>query len=194
MYKKQMAFQKIVCFVALVCGVLAFIYSLGIMTDLYDCLYPTIADQSDLNATYVTGSRVYYDMQGFNRTLLSGSIVLLLSAVLLFIFQTNNRRRYYVANYVTTGLFCAIDLALVVWSHFQIQVYRAMWLNINFEELAQFSKMFKTAYTESTFWFDIHYLVFGICLVEACLLIGNMVWKIKCMKAEAALIEEGKKA
>ena len=54
--------------------------------------------------------------------------------------------------------------------------------------------MFKTKYTESTFWFDIHYAVFGICLAEVALLIGNAVWKIRLMKAEAELLAKGGKA
>lgn len=192
MYKKQMHFQKIVCLLALICGVLVFIYSLGIMTDLYDCLYSTITDQSDLNSTYVTGSRVYYDMQGFNRNLLVSSIVLLGAACLVYLTQTSNRRKYYLSNYISSGLFVLVDLAIIVWSHFQIQTYRAMWLNVNFEELKQFSDLFKTAYTESTFWFDLHYLVFGICLVEAGLVVYNLIWKNRVMKEEAALIAEGR--
>ena len=38
MYKKQMGFQKLICILALVAGFVVFLYSLGIMTDLYDCL------------------------------------------------------------------------------------------------------------------------------------------------------------
>ena len=42
MYKKQLTFQKIVCFAMLAAAALVFIYSLGIMTDLYDSLYSTM--------------------------------------------------------------------------------------------------------------------------------------------------------
>ena len=83
---------------------------------------------------------------------------------------------------------------MVIWGHFQIQIYRAQWLQVDFEALASFSQMFKTKYTESTFWFDIHYAVFGICLAEVALLIGNAVWKIRLMKAEAELLAKGGKA
>ena len=44
MYKKQMKIQKIVCFLVLAASVVVFLYSLGIMTDLYDhCItqFPT---------------------------------------------------------------------------------------------------------------------------------------------------------
>ena len=49
MYKKQMSFQKLVCYSALAAGLIVFIYSLGIMTDLYDCLSSTMLDPSDLS-------------------------------------------------------------------------------------------------------------------------------------------------
>lgn len=191
MYKKQMGFQKLICILALVAGFVVFLYSLGIMTDLYDCLYSTMMDPTDPTVTFVPGSIVYYNMQGFNRTFLSASIVMLLLACLLFVTQTSNRRRYYVGNYVAIGLFSVFTLAMVIWGHFQIQIYRAQWLQVDFEALASFSQMFKTKYTESTFWFDIHYAVFGICLAEVALLIGNAVWKIRLMKAEAELLAKG---
>lgn len=188
MYKKQMVFQKVVCLIALICGSLIFIYSLGIMTDLYDCLYSTIADANNLEQTYVTGSRIYYDMQGFNKTLLTYGIVLVVCACLLFVFQTSSRRRYYLGNYVTTGLFVAADLFVVFSCHPQIEMFKAQWLQINFDELKMFSDMFKTAYTESTFWFDVHYYIFALCVVEAVLLIANVIWKLSLMKQEKALI------
>ena len=54
--------------------------------------------------------------------------------------------------------------------------------------------MWKTAYTESTFWFDIHYLVFGIAILVSIGLVACAVWKVKLMKEEAALLAQGKGA
>ena len=194
MYKKQMKLQKILCLLAILSSALVFIYSLGIMTDLYDSLYGTMTDPSDLTKTSVPGSIVYYDMQGFNNTFMKAGLGLILLSCLLFITNTHVRRKYYVGNYVAIGLFSVFTLAMVIWGHFQIQIYRAQWLQVDFEALASFSQMFKTKYTESTFWFDIHYAVFGICLAEVALLIGNAVWKIRLMKAEAELLAKGGKA
>ncbi len=194
MYKKQMRFQKIFCFIALFSSVLVFIYSLGIMTDLYDTLYTTMMDPTNIDETWVPGSQVYYHMQGFNKTLLAGSIVMILLAVLLFITNTDKRRKYYIANYVSTGLFSAFTICFSVWAHSNIQLYRAEWKNVDFAALKDFSDMFKTTYTESTFWFDIHYLVFGISLVAVVLLVFNVYWKISLMKEEKRLVEGGKTA
>ena len=93
MYKKQVAFQKIVCFAALIAGALFFVYSLGIMTDLYDTLYSMIPNPNNLDSAKVSGARIYYDMQPFNRTLLRASIGMIVLACLLFITNTHSRRK-----------------------------------------------------------------------------------------------------
>ena len=184
MYKKQMLFQKIVCYFALAMGVVVFIYSLGIMTDLYDCLYATMTDPNNHEKTQVPGSIVYYNMQGFNKSFLISAIVMVLSACLLFVLQTSKRRKYYIANYVSTGIYSLVTLFVCIWGHIQIEIYKAQWLAVDFEALAKFAKLWKKTYTESTFWFDIHYVIFGLCLVAVGLLIYNLIWKVQLMKAE----------
>ncbi len=54
--------------------------------------------------------------------------------------------------------------------------------------------MWKTAYIESTFWFDAHYAVFAVTVLVSLALVANAVWKMKLMKEEARLIEKGKEA
>ncbi|MBQ3906288.1 MAG: hypothetical protein II743_05905, partial [Lachnospiraceae bacterium] len=66
MYKKQMVFQKVLCLVVLIAGAVVFLYSLGIMTDLFDSLYSTMR-KKDLTQTTVPGSYLYYEMQDFNQ-------------------------------------------------------------------------------------------------------------------------------
>ncbi len=194
MYKKQMAFQKIICFLTLFAGVAVFIYSLGIMTDLYECLYQTMYDPNDYTVTDVPGSIVFYNMQDFNRAFCSLSVVLLLVSCLLFFTNTHSRRKYYVGNYVATGIKVVADIAFVVWAHFEIETYKAQWLQVDFEALKAFSEMFKTGYTESTFWFDIHYIIFGIVLFASLMLVINLIWKTSLMKVEKKLIAKGKGA
>lgn len=194
MYKKQMTLQKIVCLLVILASALVFIYSLGIMTDLYDSLYGTMRDPNDLTKTTVEGSIIYYDMQGFNNAFLMGSIGLILLSCLLYVTNTHVRRKYYIGNYVSTALMTIGNLAMVIWAHGQIEMYKAQFLQIDFEALAKHAKRWKTLYTESTFWFDVHYVVFGVVLVVTVLLIGNAVWKTILMKQEKALIEAGKGA
>ncbi len=194
MYKKQMTFQNIICYIALLAGVIVFIYSLGIMTDLYDCLYTTMTNPNDHTETMVEGSIVYYNMQDFNRSFLIMSIVYILLGVFLFVTQTSKRRRYYIGNYCAIALFVIFTLFLVVWSHIEIQSYRSQWLMVDFEALKMHAEVFKHKYTESTFWFDIHYAIALLCLSAAGLLAYNAVWKTKLMKEEQRLIKEGEKA
>lgn len=194
MYKKQVKLQKILCLALLVVSALIFIYSLGIMTDLYDALYTTIRSAKNLDKSTVTGSRVYYDMQDFNKMFLRLSIGMILLCVTLFITNTQNRRKYYIGNYCSIALVSAGGIAFAVWAHGQIEAFKAQFLKINFEELAAHAAKRKTLYTDSTFWFDIHYLVFGLLLIGIVLLIANAVWKRKLMKDEQALIAQGKEA
>lgn len=192
MYKKQMTFQRIVCFALLIGAALVFVYSLGIMTDLYDALYSTIRSANNLDRTTVTGSRVYYDMQGFNKTFTIVSIGMILVTLTLFITNTHSRRRYYIGNIISTFLVAGCNVAASIWAISQIMVYKAQFLQIDFEALKKHAESRKTLYTESTFWFDASYVVFGILLVLTVLLIINLVMKFTLMKAEKNLIGKGK--
>lgn len=193
MYKKQLIVQKIICFAALAVSALVFLYSLGLMTDLYDSLYFTMMDPTNPDDTWVPGSQIYYHMQPFNKTLLGYSIALILLACLLFITSTHSRRRYYIGNAVSTGVFTVAGVALSVWSHIQLEAYKAEFLKLDFDSLQFFSEMMETPYIDSTFWFDAHYAVFGLVLLACLLLVVNFIWKHGLMRAEKRLIEEGKK-
>lgn len=162
------------------------------MTDLYDSLYGTMTDPSDLTQTTVPGSIIYYDMQGFNNTFMKAGLCLILLSCLLFATNTHSSRKYYVGNFVSVALQAIANVAVAVWAHGQIVMYRAQFLEIDFEALAKHAKRWKTLYTESTFWFDVHYAVFGVLLVVTVLLVANAVWKVSLMKQERALIEKGK--
>lgn len=188
MYKKQMKFQRIICLVMLAACALVFVYSLGLMTDLYDSLYSTIRDPSDLDRTSVPGTRVYYDMQPFNRSFTMYALIVLLLNLLLFIMGTNSRRRYYIGNYISVAVSTIANVALTVWAIPQIMAFKAQYLKIDFEALKTYSERRKLYYTESTFFFDISYVVFGIFLLVTVLLIVNMVLKIIVMKEEKRAI------
>lgn len=193
MYKKQLFWQKIICLAALIAGALVFAYSLGMMTDLYDLFGGMDLSKASDSRRVVQGFKIFYDMQPFNRTFTRLSIVLLLSAVLLFITNTQKRRRYYISNYISTGLFCAGSTVLSVWAHRRIELFKTDFVTrVDFAGLQQYAGKNKSFYTESTFWFDIHYAVFGILLLTALLLAANLVLKIVLMKNEKELLKQGK--
>ena len=74
----------------------------------------------------------------------------------------------------------------------QIEFYKAKFLQIDFVALKEHAETWDTLYTESTFWFDLHYALFGIVLLMEALLVFNLFWKRSLMKGEASLIGKGK--
>ncbi|MCM1164488.1 MAG: hypothetical protein NC299_06180 [Lachnospiraceae bacterium] len=188
MYKKQMIFQRIVCYAMLIAAALVFVYSLGLMTDLYDALYTTIRSPSNLDRTTVTGSRLYYDMQGFNGQFTNISVILILVTLFLFVTNTHSRRKYYIGNFVAVGLSAVCNIGVSVWTLGQLAVYKEQFLQIDFEALKTHSETMNTLYTDSTFWFDVSYGVFGLLLLLTVLLVVNLILKLIVMKEEKRLI------
>lgn len=188
MYKKQLTFQRIICMVMLCAAAIVFVYSLGLMTDLYDSLYSTMMDPDDYTQTTVTGSIIYYDMQQFNSDLTKASIGLILVTLVLFLTNTHTRRKYYIGNFISVGLSTVCNVAISVWALSEISSYRAQYKQIDFEQLKAHSELWKTYYTDSTFWFDASYVVFGILLAGTVLLIANLILKLIMMKEEKRLI------
>lgn len=204
MYKKQMTAQKVICLLALIASVLAFAYSLGMMTDLYDTLSPAtthinwarkqlgIEEQTDF------GFSILKDMQPFNRDLLSASIGLILLSCLLFITNTASRRRYYIANYVSTGLSAVAGIGVAIWARTQVETFRVQYSAMNHEALAKImtEKVMRSnktyVYAPSETWFNLYYVVFAALLLVSMLLILNAIWKTWLMKEEKRLLKEGK--
>lgn len=195
MYKKQLVFQKYACLFAVIAAAVSFVYSLGIITDIYDSLYSTMMNPDDLTQTFVPGSIIYYDMQAFNKTYMMVSIGLILTACLLYLMNTQVRRKYYIGNYVAIAIYSIATLGVTIWSHLQIEAFKVQYLTtVDFEALKSFAEMWNKTYIESTFMLDLHYAVAAISVLSVAALVGNMIWKIQLMKAEDALIEAGKEA
>ena len=192
MYKKQMLFQRLVCFALLAASAIIFIYSLGLVTDLYDAFYGTMRNPNNRLETDVKGSIIYYDIQPFNSALTVVSIVLLICAIILFLTNTHSRRKYYIGNYISTGLFSVASVAASIWAIPQISAFKTQFLTtVDFEALKAYADKWGSLYTESTFWFDIGFVAFGLLLAVTVLAIVNLIWKINLMKEEAKLIKEG---
>lgn len=195
MYKKQIRFQKIACVLAIITAAVTFIYSLGIITDIYDSLYATMMNPKDLTQTYVPGSIIYYDMQEFNREFLYCGIGLILLGAFLFVTNTHTRRKYYIGNYVAIIAYCAATAAVGIWSHIRISAFKVQYLTtVDFEALKSFAQLWGYEYIESTFLLDLHYGISAVSAVSVAALLVSMVWKIQMMRQEEALIRKGKEA
>ena len=190
MYKKQMILQRIVCYALLIAAAVVFVYSLGLVTDLYESLFP----YSDVTKRkYVSGAEIYHTIQPFNKQLTGAGIVLILSAVTLFISNTHKRRKYYIGNYATVAVNAALNIAVSVWALKNIAAYKAQYLLIDFEKLATQAERYDTKYIESTFWFDAALPVFILLLAVTLVSFVNLALKILLMRGERALIKEGAK-
>ena len=195
MYKKQLRFQKIVCLLAILAAAVCFVYSLGIITDIFDSLKSTMRNPNNLLDTKVPGSIIYYDMQEFNRQFVNMSVGMIVVSCLLFLTNTQVRRKYYIGNYVATCVYCLCAIVLSVWSHIEIEAFKHQFLTtVDFEALKAYAEIWKTYYTESTLMLDIHYVTGALLVLSSVLLLGNMVWKICLMRAENKLLAGGKEA
>ena len=100
----------------------------------------------------------------------------------------------YIGNYLAIAAFAGWSANLALWSHGYFEIFKRQFLEVDFNALRAHADLWKTAYTESTFWFDAHYGVFAVTTLVSVLLILNALWKIGLMSAEARLIREGKEA
>ena len=192
MYKRQMKIQRIACFLSLAASALVFLYALGLMTDLYDMLYTMVPEPNNPDTVKVAGAMIYYDMQGFNQTLLRAGIGLILMSCLLFITNTHSRRKYYIGNYAAICLNAVANIGVALWARGQIVAYKTQYLTtVDFTQLERRLSRAGT-YTASTFWFDAHAGVFAVALVAVALLIVCAVWKLSLMKNEKRLLEAGR--
>ena len=80
MFKSQLKFQKIICFVALIMAVILFAYSLGFITELYELFSPTIGVvngkvvdlatkrhplTNEIIEDYIVGNEFYFEIQTY---------------------------------------------------------------------------------------------------------------------------------
>ena len=184
-----MLVQKIVCFAVLAAAALVFIYSLGLVTDLHYNNFAYYAE--DPNYPVFEGAEIYQEIQPFNKALTTAGLFLILSALLIFIFGSHKRRRYYFGNYVAIGLNSALTIGVSVWGILNVIKYKKMYYEIDFEALERWQQLLKKPYDISPFWFNAGFFVFGVAIAVAVLSLLNLVFKILVMRSERMLLEGG---
>lgn len=192
MYKNQMLLQRIACFVMIFACALVFIYSLGLVTDLYGNKFQYYAQNP--SSPMVAGTEIYYEIQDFNSQLTGAGLVLILLAVALLVLQNHTRRKYYVANYVAVGVNVVADIAVAAWALPNVISYKEKFLQVDFEALDYFAtEVLNHEWTDSTFWFDAAYGVFAILLVAAIFLLFVTLYKVFVMSSEKSAIRDSKR-
>ena len=201
--KTQMKFQKYICLVMLIMGALglayAFFYLSGGMAALGQARDQDISSSEQWVSGFTAAAgkydyKLFEQIQPFNNTLMYCGIVMILTAVLLYVTACNKRRNYYITNYLAIG---ACSLSNIVMSIVLMAInasWRSKFLKVDFEawyayEQSMFlSNTDKYIYSESTLWFDLGFVIYTLIIIASLALILNLVWKILLMKGEKQLL------
>lgn len=185
MFKSQMKFQKILTVALLLFAAVCFVFSIGISTDVYG-LYLSSA------VIDFEGSNLFNEIQSYNHYAVIFSLILICSCLLPYIFATNTRRLYYVDNYVSIGAQFGFFIFYGIYILTNSITYKHRFLTeVDFETYKSNAELFKTKYSESTFFFDAGMVLSILCFVMAALIIANLVWKIIIMRKENELLTLG---
>lgn len=183
MFKPQMKFQKVLFMSLLIFSAVVFIYSLGLMTNLYG-LYQVQAIGS------IKGSKLFYDMQPYNNVLVVLAIICILSSVVPFIVGSNTRRKYYIGNKVGTFIQAGAYVLSSVYILINTIKFRSAFVNgVDFAAYKELAEKMKFTYSESTFFFDAGFVIAVLLLVAAGLVVYNLNWKTKIVKEENRILE-----
>lgn len=184
----QMVFQKFVCIFSLAAAILFFILGLGYSTDLYTLYY--FIDPTSF--VYVEGSRVYYDVQDFNRALVLYAVILIVLAGICFMMLNNTRRKYYITNYVSSVVYAGFAGFLSYYVYTNSVAYKEQFLTgVDFDTWQMWVDMFPNDFqmTRSTFWFDAGKISAVVGIIAVVLVIVNLVWKTIWMNKEKAAMK-----
>lgn len=199
--KTQMKFQKILTLITLITAALAIVLALSFCTGVFEAVrhYSIKLAEEDIWG----GDALYVYSNGMNDMLLIMAIVLLLTVVLMCVMGCNKRRNYYITNYVAIGIFAVYALVfgivlLVVCANclnLYGQIDFAAWREYEAEmEMGAGGEM---VYSHSRYYNDncatiyLGIAMFVVLLVEIAAWVLNLIWKIKLMKGEKALLEQG---
>ena len=183
-----MRFQKYLILAILIFAALSFVYALsfcGGTIAQYGTLYDQVKDRE-----YVEVEKALFEApQKYNGILIWLTIAFILVVVLNYVMATNKRRNYYVTNYVSTGITVAYAIAFTVALAIILMNTYSLFTAIDTEAAAIELEYTSTELKYSTSNFILGYVVAGVSIVCAGLMIFNLVWKIKLMKGEKTLLE-----
>ncbi len=198
--KAQMKFQKWMCLVMLIVGAIALLYAFCYMSGALSELGYTI-NQVGVNRVSKFFARngyndalLYDDIQPFNTMMMYCGIVMVLLAVVLYITACHKRRKYYISNYVATGLCAGGNIIMALILLIMNASWRGEFLKVDFDawkRLYDNDPLLTRHYNDSTAWFDLGFAVYLLIIVASVLLILNLVWKIMLMKGEKKLLLNG---
>lgn len=195
--KTQIKFQKILAFVSLVFAALVFVYALIFNSgNLSDVMY---YDNWDNPMYRFDGTDSFCDSaQSFVSALVVIGIVYIVVVVTLFITSTHKRRNYYVTNYVAIGLNIAMSVVVAIFGIVFISILMSKFYALDWDGLAKLIERLKKAgdqeyrdVSKSPAMFVVGIVLCLLALANAAAWALNLIWKIKLMKGEKALLASG---
>ena len=202
--KTQMRFQKILTLVTLILAALtivyAFIFFSGSLADISRSREAVLLGGTELNDIHA--ENFYNKAQSLNNLIFTLGIVFVCIVATLYITATNKRRNYYITNYISIGLVVCFALVFAIIAFVLLTNCMNLFLNdidweayryrydYNYVEGSGIPRQYPY-YSKSTAMFAIGYVLFAIVIVAAVVWVLNLVWKIKLMQGEKALLENG---
>ena len=197
--KAQMKFQKALSLITLIVAAICFVFAIcffsGNLSDLL--MYKNENLQSTRVSSYDGADDFLYFAQDFVTIFVVLAIVFIVCVAILYITDTNKRRNYYVTNYVAIGIIIAISAAVAFAGIISLSIALAEFYAIDWEELVQIRERANVTaailpeVSQDTTAFIFGYIVSALSLATGVVWVLNLVWKIKLMKGEKALLEGG---
>lgn len=186
--KTQMRFQKILMLVTLVVAALSFVYALSFCGGTiyqYNSLYDQINKVEEVEGA----EALFLASQKYNDILIGLSVAFIVIVALNFVMASQSRRNYYVTNYVSiilTAVYAVVfAILLLVFVSNTFSLFAAI-----DKEVAEFEySLVMDDFKYSVVNFILGYLMAALMIVNAVILVLNLVWKIKLMKGEKQLLK-----
>ncbi len=212
--KTQMKFQKIFMLVSLIVAALSIVLALVFVSgSLFEIsrLYDASA-KVEASYTYITGNpfqgnfeehtvialgseKIFNIVNNVSDLLLTLGIVMVLCVVFNYVTATNKRRNYYITNYISIGVVIAFSVALAITIIALCANCQSVVLNTDYS--AGIQGVYNYLYPNKEFSYtNIWSVYFGYAVAALLLAVAagyalNLVWKIKLMQGEKALLRGG---
>lgn len=192
-----MRFQKIFMLVSLIVAALSIVYSLIFcsgtffqMQELVDLKVDNSGNTVVSGVYFKDADTLFYASQAVSNTILTLGIVLVVIICLNYLAGNASRRNYYVTNYVATGLAIVMDIVvaivLIVLVSNCVSILGTMDLSAAQAEY----EFTKSNWNYSIWTVPVGYVLAVILIVDAVGFGLNLLWKLKLMKGEKALLEQ----
>ena len=174
--------------VTLVVAALSFVYALSFCGGTiyqYNSLYDQINKVEEVEGA----EALFLASQKYNDILIGLSVAFIVIVALNFVMASQSRRNYYVTNYVSIILTAVYAVVFAILLLVFVSNTFSRFAAID-REVAEFEySLVMDDFKYSVVNFILGYLMAALMIVNAVILVLNLVWKIKLMKGEKQLLK-----